>query len=609
MRGYATFSRPLLVRVMMLWVSLVGLVSMANVATAQQEKRVALIIANSQYTNVPQLKNPANDAAAMATTLRNMGFNSVDVVSNTTEPDLKRALQNFSRKASVADIALVYYAGHGMSIGGVNYLIPSDAKLLADTDVEFEAVSLDLVLRAVSGARRLRIVLLDACRNNPFANKIKSPNRAIGRGLQAVEADNDTVIAFAAKDGSVADDGEGKNSPFAQALVHNLPTPVEIRQLLGQVRDDVRRATGGKQNPYVSQNLGGGAVYLVPPKSPLIKPLSSVAGPAPQPMFDPRQIEMSFWESIRNSKSNADFEAYLKQYPNGAYSGLARNRMAKLTTKSPGPLAAAPKPAAPEPWHPPFEELVPGSSFRDCADCPEMVVIPAGIFTMGSPADESGRFPGEDPRHRVTVYENFAVGKFEVTFAEWDACVAADGCARYRPKDAGWGRGNRPVINVSWNDARAYVAWLSVKTGKQYRLLSESEWEYAARAGTKTAYWWGPTASHDYANFGKDECCEGLAFGSDKWVYTSPVGSFPPNGFGLHDMQGNIWEWVDDCWNDNYAGAPVDGVARTTRNCLTHVLRGGSWYYDPGVMRSASRIWNIGEVRSDINGFRLARTF
>ncbi|MEM8920512.1 MAG: formylglycine-generating enzyme family protein, partial [Pseudomonadota bacterium] len=174
--------------------------------------------------------------------------------------------------------------------------------------------------------------------------------------------------------------------------------------------------------------------------------------------------------------------------------------------------------------------------------------------------------------------------------------------------DEGWGRGSRPVINVDWNDAQAYVRWLSRKTGKTYRLLSEAEWEYSARAGTTTAYWWGDRASHDYANYGKDQCCSGLASGRDEWVNTAPVGRFPANAFGLYDMHGNVWEWTQDCWNGSYSGAPTNGSAWISGDCSRRVLRGGSWYLYPRLLRSASRFRSTTSVPSYVVGFRVART-
>jgi formylglycine-generating enzyme required for sulfatase activity len=239
-------------------------------------------------------------------------------------------------------------------------------------------------------------------------------------------------------------------------------------------------------------------------------------------------------------------------------------------------------------------------SFKDCEQCPEMVIIPGGAFTMGSPPDEHGRDEDEGPQHRVTV-RRFALGKYEVTFAEWDACVAGKGCPT-GVRDRGWGRGKRPVINVSWHYAQRYVAWLRRKTGKRYRLPSEAEWEYAARAGSRTAYWQGTEVGEGQAN------CDGC--GSDfDFTKTAPVGSFPANRFGLHDMIGNVWEWLEDCWHKTYKGAPKNGRAWTTGgNCQRRVIRGGSWKDDPAYLRSAERSWNDPNNRISIIGFRVARS-
>jgi len=238
--------------------------------------------------------------------------------------------------------------------------------------------------------------------------------------------------------------------------------------------------------------------------------------------------------------------------------------------------------------------------FRDCDQCPEMVVVPAGSFMMGLSETEQIQSETTRQQHRVTIARPFAVGKYELTFDEWDACVADRGC-KYKPDERGWGRGRQPVINVSWDDAQAYVAWLAKKTGKPYRLLSESEWEYAARAGTRTTYPWGNEPGTNRANF--------VGSGS-QWSgkQAAPVGSFAPNAFGLYDMIGNVWEWTQDCWNDSYAGAPNDGLPWLKGDCGRRVLRGGSWYLDPALARAADRIGIEPGIRGNILGFRLART-
>lgn len=257
------------------------------------------------------------------------------------------------------------------------------------------------------------------------------------------------------------------------------------------------------------------------------------------------------------------------------------------------------------------EAMRPGRVFRDCLECPKMVVVPPGSFKMGSPSSEEGREEDENPQHIVTIPEPFAVGKYEVTFAEWDACVAVGGCNGHRPDDAGWGRGRRPVIDVNWDDAKAYVLWLSRITGKRYRLLSEAEWEYAARAGTTGPFHFGSTISAEQANYRGD-----YTYGSGrKGVYrkrTVPVGSFSSNGFGLYDMHGNVWEWVEDCSHVSYAGAPTEGSAWVTGgiggDCERRVLRGGSWLDYPWALRSARRYWFSTEYRFNFIGFRVSRT-
>lgn len=204
-------------------------------------------------------------------------------------------------------------------------------------------------------------------------------------------------------------------------------------------------------------------------------------------------------------------------------------------------------------------------------------------------------FSDETPVHRVTLAKPFAIGRFEITFAEWDACVAGEGCNGYRPDDQGWGRGFQPVINVSWDDATAYAQWLSTRTGKAYRLPSEAEWEYAARAGSTTDYPWGDEIDPSQARFDSDNG-------------PAPVGSYAPNTFGLYDTVGNAWEWTGDCWNDDYQGAPTDGSARQLDAWWHRVLRGGSWAFPARYVRSASRDGEGTGARFELYGFRILRS-
>lgn len=260
----------------------------------------------------------------------------------------------------------------------------------------------------------------------------------------------------------------------------------------------------------------------------------------------------------------------------------------------------------------------PGERFRDCASCPEMVVVPAGSFMMGSPASEEGRLSEEGPQHLVTIASPFAVGVYEVTFAEWEACVDAGGCGGFRPRDEGWGRGNRPVMNVSREDVQEYVRWLSRETGEPYRLLTEAEWEYMARAGTEAPRYWGEAGMEQCRSANGADATAHQAYPNaadsffvactDGNVYTAPVGSFEPNGFGVYDVLGNVFEWTEDCWNGSHSGAPADGSARLQGDCSRRVARGGSYDLSPKYLRSALRFGVVARARNKDLGFRVART-
>ncbi len=276
-----------------------------------------------------------------------------------------------------------------------------------------------------------------------------------------------------------------------------------------------------------------------------------------------------------------------------------------------------------------------GKKFRDCVECPELVVVPAGSFMMGSPESEEGLYDWEGPVHEVTIPKPFAVGIYEVTVGEFGHFVNESGhsqgeveCWIYKEDEWQEVSGNswnkpgfsqtdaHPVVCVSWEDAREYVRWLSQKTGENYRLLSESEWEYVARAGTRTVRYWGESESGQcrHANgldrSAKEEysSAEDAADCDDGYVHTAPVGSFSANAFGLYDVHGNVWEWVGDCWNENYKGAPTDGSVWELGECEYRVLRGGSWDVNPRLLHSAGRVWNTTGYRDYGVGFRVART-
>ena len=676
------------------------------ITTATAGERVALVIGNAQYAHAPKLNNPLNDARDIGAAFDRMGF-TVTRVENADRTAMWRSLREFSRAAAASDTAVVFYAGHGIEVDQRNFLVPVDARLASDWDVEREAVPLDLLMRAVESAKRLRVVILDACRDNPFSESMQraGTTRSFGRGLAPVEPSGGTLVAYAAKGGTPAADGEGLNSPYSAALLRYLEEPgLDVGKMFRKVHDAVLASTGGVQEPFVYGALSGEDTYLGPPPG-VISAATSAGAPAAgeSPSDDATNgrleaerlaVERTFWESIKNSDNPADFLAYKETFPGGTYEALADNRLNRLSgspESSGGQVAAIP--ATPEQATPPAssaepssvpaveaaelalglkrpeqrriqsglaslgfdpgpedgmfgkqtraairqmqasrgmeatgfldvelaKELLaaaeaevakrqrPGSVFRDCLECPEMVAVSAGSFRMGSPASEWLRDNDEGPVHRVTIPHAFAVGKYEVTFAEWDACVSGGGCGGYRPDDKGWGRGSQPVINVSWKDAQAYVEWLSHRTDGRYRLLSESEWEYAARAGTTGPFHFGPRISTDQANYDGNFTYNGSQEGVNR-KRTLPVGRFPANGFGLHDVHGNVWEWVADCWYGSYAGALADGSARTMGgDCSARMVRGGSWFNSPWYLRSADRGRFALGVRDSSVGFRVAR--
>jgi len=303
-----------------------ALVSVAGPAFAG--KRVALVLANSAYQHAPSLANPVNDGAVMAKTLKDAGFDVVESRHDLTALDTRRVLRDFADATRDADIAVVYYAGHGIEVEGSNYLIPVDAKLERDTDVYDEALSLDRVLVAVEPAKQLRLVILDACRDNPFGRTMKRTlaSRGIGRGLAQVEpTSTNTLIAYSAKAGFTAQDGDGANSPFTIALSKHLTTPgLDVRRAFGFVRDDVLKSTGNKQEPFVYGSLGGEDVPLVPVRAAPVA--AAAAAPASNPQADTRRD----YELALQLGNKPAWEAFLAQHPDGFYANLAKLQLDKI---------------------------------------------------------------------------------------------------------------------------------------------------------------------------------------------------------------------------------------------------------------------------------------
>jgi formylglycine-generating enzyme required for sulfatase activity len=260
-----------------------------------------------------------------------------------------------------------------------------------------------------------------------------------------------------------------------------------------------------------------------------------------------------------------------------------------------------------QPLTPELEQsLKPKDSFKECDDCPEMVVVPGGTFMMGTPTSEPDHNDDEGPQHKVAIGYSFAVGRFAITFDEWDACVAGGGCNGYEPDDRGFGRGRRPVFSVGWDEAHAYLAWLGRKSGRSYRLLTEAEREYVTRAGTTTPFWFGNTITSQQAAYQASTPYNGGPRGVDA-DKTMPVDSFAPNKFGLYQVHGNIPEWTEDCYKKNYIEAPVDGSPMLEGKCDQRVTRGGSWKDHPWFLRSGGRGRST-PFGHGSEGFRVART-
>ena len=542
--------------------------------------RLALVIGNKDYTT-GALKNPVNDAEAVANALGGrggLGF-QVTLVKNLKRDDIGRTVEGFAIRIRPGDEVVVFYAGHGLQVKGVNFLPAVDARIQVESDVALNSLNLNQLLDRLDEAKAgVRLLLVDACRDNPYTRGFRSA----ARGLARVEgAPSGTLMHFATKPGGVADDGNGVNGLYTTYLLRHLRTPgLAVESMLKRVASDVRQASGGAQQPWTEGALDGEFYFAG---------VASAAGNAP--------------------------------------------------ATTPQPIAVAPAVLAPPAPVAPSA----GSVVKDCDDCPALVVLPQGSFQMGSPSNEVGRFDHEGPVHEVRIGYPLAVGKYEVSRGEFGRFVQAtayrteaergDGCAAWTGsdwkkrtdrhwRDPGFKQDNsHPVVCVSWTDTQAYLAWLNDRNpGRGYRLLSEAEWEYAARAGQGSRrYPWGDdldnTEKCAYAN-GADATAKAQVPGvtwtvancSDGHAYSAPGDALKPNAFGLHHMHGNAWEWVQDAWHEDYNAAPDDGSAWTSGgDSARRVLRGGSGGDEPRSLRSANRAKGAPVGRSIIIGFRIAR--
>jgi len=610
---------------------------------AAAERRIAFVAGTDNYDNLDktrQLQRAVNDARAVGASFKDLGF-EVLAAENLTRGQFNALWQKFLDSLKAGDTAAIYYAGHGVEIEGLNFLLPRDIpdiKFGRQEQIKRESVSVaELLLDLRSRNPEIALIILDACRDNPLIpDELRSAGGMRG-GLAPLKGEppKGTFIMYSAGAGESAldrlpgNDPDRENSIFARKLLPLLGTRgLALHDLARQLRADVLQLAStvphiqrpayydGVIGRYCLAGCEGAAETTKRAEPPTIQDRVSEAART--------------WETLRNSANLADLEAFAARYGDTYFAGMARARIGDLKrtqaisksyTFKPGDDqkradadAVRKKAAGDDTRDKAALDLKPGSVFRDCTECPELVVVPPGEFTMGSPTNENYRNTDEGPQHKVTIARPFAVGKFEVTFAEWAACVTDGGCAgNQNPNDQGWGRGKRPAINVSWDDASQYVAWLSSKTGRPtYRLLTEVEWEYAARAGTSafaphTPFATGATISTDQANYNGDHLYGIGKIGVNRGK-TIEVGTFPANAFGLHDMHGNVSEWVQDCYNDTYNGAPMDASAVTSGDCGLRVLRGGSWIGSPRALRSAYRYKGRTDFRRSDTGFRVARS-
>jgi formylglycine-generating enzyme required for sulfatase activity len=617
-----------------LWLAiLLGAVALSSGAAEQNggvhPRRLALVIGNGSYEDHP-LANATRDATATGEMLSRLSF-EVMTYSNLDRAHMNEAVQEFNKRLAAGGVGLLYFAGHAIQIGKSTLLLPVDAQGSPAAPIT-QGIDLNSIIAGMSAPRidQLNLVMLDTCLNNPYdpvnVNMVRPPSR--------------TIVAYATAAGAYAADG-ARHGTYTAALLRAIDQPGRsVEDVLHDVARSVSRATKGRQVPWMTVGPATAARgFQFAPAAGRQASDSSNRMTASEtvvayqsrgilPKDSNEQYELTFWESIKDSTYPSDYEAYLKAYPNGRFATLAHARIDRLRAAASAPKAqssaqadhprAATPPASPvtvappapapaekaaaTPTPPPAPAPAPAiktaasaaSEIKDCATCPALVSLPGGTFEMGSSSDD----PAERPVHRVSIGRPFAIGKTEVTVEQWSACADASGCPRVDIE--GNAAKSAPMRNLSWDDTQAYVKWLTKTTGKTYRLPAEAEWEYAARGGTTTAYWWGNEMRKGYADC--KDCGE-------PWRKDSPVnvGSFTPNPFGLFDMNGSVWEWVGDCWHSSYKGAPADGRVWDEPGCPMRVIRGGSWPDGAAYMQSSTRFKYSPSVRQSQNGMRVAR--
>ena len=532
-------------------------------AATANEKRVALVIGNGAYAKIGRLRNPPNDALDIATALQNLGFQVIHK-QDLTQRGMKRAIQEFGALLSENAVALFYYAGHGAQLGGENYLLPVDAEVSREADIPLYGVDMSGFLAQIEAAHtRCNIIILDACRNNPF----EGARRAASGGLAKLDAPGGTFVAYSTAPGRTADDNpEGRNGLYTQELLKHIQMPgLTIEQTFKRVLVGVREKSGGLQLPWTASALDGEFYFAGALSNSNSSALPITLTPPVTPTTPP-----STKPSVRMSEAGVPLAAMNFVTVSVDASGTVKNRRQ-------------------EQGYGFVEDLGSGVKLQ-------MVEIPGGTFQMGSTNRAAqkafaeakrydkdtrfGWFTHDQPQHQVRV-SGFAMGSYEVTQAQWQA-IMGNNPAQFK------GDMNLPIEQVRWEEAQEFCRKLSARTGRGYRLPTEAEWEYAARAGTTTAFAFGDTISTQIENYNGIYLNQQAAKDSFR---TKSVGSLrAANGFGLSDMHGNVAEWCEDMWHESYVGAPSNGSAWVTGDDNSkRVVRGGAWGLSASYCRSASR--------------------
>ena len=631
--------------------------------------RVALVIGNQTYTTVPSLRNARADAEAMAAALDTLGF-EVILRLDLDDRALRQAMRDFKSRLDGGSEAVFYFAGHGVQLGAANYLLPTNISPESEEQVKDDALMLQRVLDDLSEQKvRFSVAIVDACRDNPFP---KTGTRSIGgtRGLAPTTAATGQMILFSAGAGQTAldnlsPDDSNPNGVFTRVLLREMTRPgVPVDQVLKRTRQEVvslAKSIGHEQVPALYDQTVGEFFFMPAVAGQQMARPVEVAAPAAFASMP--TDDRALWESVRDSKNPEEIQAYLNQFPQGLFAGVANVRLRALMGGGPAtPTSIAPSTARPASAGTggatvtaaagaataanaavlvpasgqsigDLQKLAAGAVFKDCADCPEMVVIPSGKFEMGLADFRKARRPTEGPAREVSIPGTFAIGKTEVTWSQYARFVRETsrtggmGCDTYNAKrfrtnaQAAWNSPgfpqteNDPVVCVSWDDAKAYAEWLGVKTGHNYRLITEAEWEYVVRAGTKSERFWGenPADACRFANVADATGRGTLGLESvfdcrDRFAGTAPAASFQSNPFGVHDLFGNAEEWLLDCWSDTYRNAPNSGIANTSGDCDRRVVRGGSWFDGAETIRATARAADEKTARTSTRGFRIART-